>query len=94
VDLRNSLASVQWTNADGSKGTFTPAHPKGHSGGGTSPLVEQDDVHGTASVLPWHRYVITVFEDALVNECGWIGGMPCEYCWKGDDFLADMVSKI
>jgi hypothetical protein len=60
------LASVEWTNPDGSKGSFTPKHDSGH-----------DDVHGPGSILPWHRYAITMFEDALVYECGWNQGIPC-----------------
>lgn len=52
---------------DGTKGSFTPKHDSGH-----------DDVHGEASTLPWHRYAISIFEDALVSECGWKMGMPCK----------------
>lgn len=61
------VAGVEWTNPDGSTGSFTPKHDHGH-----------DDVHGEASILPWHRYAISIFEDALVNECGWQMGMPCK----------------
>jgi hypothetical protein len=41
-------------------------------------LFEHDDVHGSGSILPWHRYAIAMFEDALVEECGLKGGMPCK----------------
>ena len=78
--LRWSLASVSWTNPDGTIGGLTPAHPSGHEADGLSPpLFEHDDVHGSGSILPWHRYAVTVYEDALVNECGWTGGAPCEF---------------
>ncbi|KAF2666287.1 Di-copper centre-containing protein [Microthyrium microscopicum] len=65
-------SSVGWTNPDGTPGSFTPAHSH-HAPGST---MESDDVHGSGSILPWHRYAITVYEDALVNECGWTMGVP------------------
>lgn len=37
-----------------------------------------DDVHGGGSILPWHRHAITQFENVLVEECGYKGGLPCE----------------
>jgi tyrosinase len=37
----------------------------------------RNGVHGTGAFLPWHRYAIQVWEDALTSECGWTGGQPC-----------------
>lgn len=32
-------------------------------------------VHGTGTFLPWHRYALSIWEDALRDECGWKGGL-------------------
>ncbi|KAF2433558.1 Di-copper centre-containing protein [Tothia fuscella] len=32
--------------------------------------------HDHKNLLIWHRYFITLFEDALINECGWDEGLP------------------
>jgi hypothetical protein len=34
--------------------------------------------HDSSNLLPWHRYLLTLYEDAIVNECGWHTGLPCE----------------
>jgi hypothetical protein len=31
-----------------------------------------------SSLLPWHRYLLAMWEDAIVEECGWHLGLPCE----------------
>lgn len=33
-------------------------------------------IHGTGTFLPWHRYALSLWEDALRDECGWKGGQP------------------
>jgi tyrosinase len=33
-------------------------------------------IHGTGTFLPWHRYALSLYEDALRDECGWKGGQP------------------
>jgi hypothetical protein len=35
-------------------------------------------IHGVPIFLPWHRYMIWIWEDALRDECGWKEGQPCE----------------
>jgi tyrosinase len=35
-------------------------------------------IHGNGVFLPWHRYVIWVYESTLQDECGWDMGQPCE----------------
>jgi tyrosinase len=37
----------------------------------------EDGVHFTGTFLPWHRYVIWVYESTLRDECGWDMGQPC-----------------
>ncbi|KAF2668920.1 Di-copper centre-containing protein [Microthyrium microscopicum] len=32
--------------------------------------------HEEGNILPWHRYMIQLWEDALISECGWKGGVP------------------
>jgi tyrosinase len=32
--------------------------------------------HKSALFLPWHRWFIHIYEDALVNQCGYTGGLP------------------
>ncbi|KAF2672518.1 Di-copper centre-containing protein, partial [Microthyrium microscopicum] len=32
--------------------------------------------HEDGDILAWHRYVLQQWEDALINECGWKGGIP------------------
>lgn len=32
-------------------------------------------IHGTGTFLPWHRYALSLWEDALRDECGWKGGL-------------------
>jgi tyrosinase len=34
------------------------------------------DVHFTGQFLPWHRYYVQFFEDALVKKCGYKGASP------------------
>jgi hypothetical protein len=49
--------------------------PSAHDdSGNTQPF---NGAHTTGHILGWHRYTIAVWEDALVNECGWQGGIPC-----------------
>ncbi|KAI9148488.1 Tyrosinase ustQ [Paramyrothecium foliicola] len=47
-----------------------------------------NQIHGTANFLPWHRYIIHVYEQALVKECGYTG---TALYW---DFVADSASPI
>lgn len=36
-------------------------------------------VHSTGAIMPWHRYAISLWEEALISECGWQdGGVPCK----------------
>jgi hypothetical protein len=51
--------------------SFPPAHD---DSGNTQPF---SGAHATGHILGWHRYTISLWEDALVNECGWQGGIPC-----------------
>jgi tyrosinase len=37
-----------------------------------------DGVHFNGVFLPWHRYVIWVYETTLREECGWDMGQPCK----------------
>jgi tyrosinase len=37
----------------------------------------EDGVHFTGTFLPWHRYVLWVYESTLRDECGWDMGQPC-----------------
>jgi hypothetical protein len=46
------------------------------NGFGLRPGVE-DGIHFTGTFLPWHRYVIWVYESTLRDECGWDMGQPC-----------------
>jgi hypothetical protein len=36
------------------------------------------EAHSNNELLPWHRYYISLWEDALVNERDWHLGLPCE----------------
>jgi tyrosinase len=33
-------------------------------------------IHSNGVFLPWHRYFITVWEEALQKECGWDQALP------------------
>ena len=33
-------------------------------------------IHLVAQFLPWHRLFLNKFEEVIINECGWTGGMP------------------
>jgi hypothetical protein len=61
-----------------------PPFPSGGQGppfpsGGQGPPFSMG-AHDNGNILPWHRYSIQVWEDALIAECGWEGGVPC--MWK------------
>ncbi|TGZ82811.1 Di-copper centre-containing protein [Ascodesmis nigricans] len=45
-------------------------------------------IHFTGIFVPWHRYFLSVVEDALVKECGYKGGLPY---W---DWLIDAESGV
>jgi tyrosinase len=47
-----------------------------------------NQIHGVAAFLPWHRYIIHVYENALIKECGYTG---TAFYW---DFVADSASPI
>ncbi|PQE17834.1 di-copper centre protein [Rutstroemia sp. NJR-2017a WRK4] len=50
------------------------------------PFVHQQTAptaHAAASFLPWHRYFIHVYEDALRNDCGFRGALPY-WDWSAD----------
>jgi tyrosinase len=50
-------------------------------------------VHGGGAILPWHRYAITLYEDVLISECGWQGGVPCKIGFQlsGEPFNKSLV---
>ncbi|KAF2666152.1 Di-copper centre-containing protein [Microthyrium microscopicum] len=63
-------------NETGISGQF--GHPQDgqpHPGAAFNPFAH-DDVHGGGSILPWHRYAIQSYEDALTEECGLKIGLP------------------
>ncbi|KIM46639.1 hypothetical protein M413DRAFT_440244 [Hebeloma cylindrosporum] len=53
-------------------------------------LEKADLVHVTGEFLPWHRYYVKLYEDALRNECGYAGANPY-WAWEQD---ADSASSI
>jgi len=36
-------------------------------------------IHNAGIFLPWHRYTLQVWEDALRDECGWNDAHPCRF---------------
>ncbi len=44
-------------------------------------------IHATTAFLPWHRYFVWAYENALRTECGYKGYQPvilshhASYCW-------------
>ena len=45
-------------------------------------------IHGTANFLPWHRYLIHLWEQKLKNSCGYKGNLPVcfvflSHSWTG-----------
>jgi len=39
-------------------------------------------IHGTANFLPWHRYLIYLWEQKLRTQCGYKGYLPVCHCHK------------
>jgi hypothetical protein len=35
--------------------------------------------HDKMNILPWHRYLLAMWEDAITEECGWHLGIPCKF---------------
>jgi len=35
-----------------------------------------NSIHSTGVFLPWHRYFLTIWEDALQKDCGWDQPQP------------------
>jgi tyrosinase len=49
----------------------------GAPGFGNQPPPFFHGAHESGNILPWHRYTIQMWEDTLISECGWEGGVPC-----------------
>lgn len=55
---------------DGTRGSSDmPAHPMKMAN------EVNRGIHQTGVFLPWHRYALSLWEDALRDECGWKGGL-------------------
>ncbi|KAF2844815.1 Di-copper centre-containing protein [Plenodomus tracheiphilus IPT5] len=42
----------------------------------TEPVTPLYSIHGVGIFLPWHRYVISIFESTLRSECNYTGAQP------------------
>jgi hypothetical protein len=72
------IGSAMIVNASSMLPTGEDFHlPTGPEGLNRPPITAKG-IHGTGSFMHWHRYVLNIWEDTLINECGWEGGMPCE----------------
>lgn len=36
-------------------------------------------IHATGNFLTYHRYLVALYEDALINECSYKGAQPVRY---------------
>lgn len=41
---------------------------------------QTNTIHGTANFLPWHRYLIYLWEQKLRTQCGYNGYLPVCHC--------------
>ena len=64
---------------------FVALHANSSSGGKDltkgrpqMPMGGDDGIHFNGVFLPWHRYVVWVYESTLRDECGWDMGQPCK----------------
>jgi tyrosinase len=41
--------------------------------------LQENTGHRSASFLPWHRYTLLIYENALRKHCGFTGQIPCVF---------------
>jgi tyrosinase len=62
------------------------------TGGPMIPPTPPGGIHNTGVFLPWHRYAVHIWEDAIRSECGWEGGQPCKVTTLTRETLESLTS--
>jgi tyrosinase len=55
---------------------FVALHTNSTGGGGFLSALGGSGIHNVGVFLPWHRYVVWVYEETIRNECGWDQAVP------------------